>query len=128
MTFRDIAKVRVAREKVLQTKTGRLDWVHNRIALGEACLVMGVWGQGGEEDFTKVSHESEFALYSFLFYKPSFSLLVIYSLSDADEIFSYLINRELYQGSVFDRSSLTKPSQKTGNVQLTNSASSKLLS
>jgi len=53
MTFRDIAKVRVAREKLLTTKTGRLDWVHNRIALGEACLVTSVWGQGGEEDFTK---------------------------------------------------------------------------
>ncbi len=47
--------VRVAREKLLKTKTGRLDWVHNRIALGEACFVISVWGQGGEEDFTRVS-------------------------------------------------------------------------
>jgi len=53
LTFRDVAMVRVAREKLLKTKTGRLDWVHNRIALGEACFVISVWGQGGEEDFTR---------------------------------------------------------------------------
>jgi len=50
LKFEDIAKVRVAREKLLKTKTGRLDWVHNRIALGEASLVIGIWGKGDDLD------------------------------------------------------------------------------
>ena len=52
LTFQDVAKVRIKREKLLPT--GKLDWAHNRIALGEACLVIGVWGLGGEGDFEKV--------------------------------------------------------------------------
>ncbi|KAF8332681.1 Chloroperoxidase [Cantharellus anzutake] len=59
LTFNDIAKVRVAREKLLRTKTGRLDFFHNRIALGEACLVIGVWGEGGGEDFSKRTVSTE---------------------------------------------------------------------
>ncbi|KAF8320694.1 Cloroperoxidase [Clavulina sp. PMI_390] len=51
LTFTDIARVRVKREKVVPT--GRLDWAHNRIALGESCLVIGVWGLGGGGDFEK---------------------------------------------------------------------------
>lgn len=52
LTFTDIARVRVAREKLIAGR--RLDFVHNRIALGEACLVVAVWGTGGGDDFTKV--------------------------------------------------------------------------
>lgn len=51
LTFSDIAQVRVKRERVLPK--GHLDWAHNRIALGEACLVIGVWGLGGQGDFEK---------------------------------------------------------------------------
>jgi hypothetical protein len=52
LTFHDIAVVRVKREKLIAGR--RLDFVHNRIALGEACLVVAVWGHGGNGDFTKV--------------------------------------------------------------------------
>lgn len=52
LTFNDIARVRVKRERVLPL--GHLDFTHNRIALGEACLVIGVWGLGGGGDFEKV--------------------------------------------------------------------------
>ena len=49
LTFKDIAAVRVKRERLLPK--GRLDWTHNRIALGEASLVIGVWGLGGNGVF-----------------------------------------------------------------------------
>lgn len=49
LTFKDIAAVRVKREKLLPK--GRLDWTHTRIACGEATLVIGVWGQGGNGIF-----------------------------------------------------------------------------
>jgi len=49
LTFRDIAAVRVKRERLLPK--GKLDWAHNRIALGEASLVIGVWGLGGNGVF-----------------------------------------------------------------------------
>jgi len=49
LTFKDIAAVRVKRERLLPK--GRLDWAHNRIALGEASLVIGVWGLGGNGVF-----------------------------------------------------------------------------
>lgn len=51
LTFSDLARVRVKRERLLPT--GQLDWAHNRIALGEACLVVGVWGLGGDGVFEK---------------------------------------------------------------------------
>lgn len=51
LTFADIARVRVKRERVIPS--GHLDWAHNRIALGESCLVIGVWGLGGEGIFEK---------------------------------------------------------------------------
>lgn len=49
LTFKEIAAVRVKRERLLPK--GRLDWAHNRIALGEASLVIGVWGLGGDGVF-----------------------------------------------------------------------------
>lgn len=49
LTFKEIAAVRVKREKLLPK--GKLDWLHNRIALGEASLAIGVWGQGGNGVF-----------------------------------------------------------------------------
>jgi hypothetical protein len=57
LTFKDIAAVRVKREKLLPK--GRLDWAHTRIACGEATLVIGVWGQGGNGVFENnmVSHD-----------------------------------------------------------------------
>jgi len=38
-------------KKTLGSK--HLDFAHMRIALGEACLTIGVWGFGGGEDMTK---------------------------------------------------------------------------
>jgi len=51
LSFKDMARVRVRREKTLGNK--HLDFAHMRIALGEACLTIGVWGFGGGEDMTK---------------------------------------------------------------------------
>ncbi|KAF9520336.1 hypothetical protein BS47DRAFT_1254540, partial [Hydnum rufescens UP504] len=51
LSFKDMARVRVRREKTLGNK--HLDFAHLRIALGEACLTIGVWGFGGGEDMTK---------------------------------------------------------------------------
>jgi len=53
LTFKDMARVRVKREKMLANVTKRLDWTHNKIALGEACLTIGIWGLGGGDDMTK---------------------------------------------------------------------------
>jgi len=51
LSFKDMARVRVRREKTLKGR--HLDFAHLRIALGEACLTIGVWGFGGGEDMTK---------------------------------------------------------------------------
>lgn len=56
LTFHDIAKTRNRVEKaMINNPTHRLDFAHNKIALGEASLVIGVLGLGEGDDLTKVS-------------------------------------------------------------------------
>lgn len=55
LTFDDLCRYRAKLELALPE--GKLDWFHNIVARGEACLTIGVLGTGGGEDGTAVRRD-----------------------------------------------------------------------